>query len=60
MCLDCNIYLLFEKQDFNGLLKVNGIQKFMFLFLVWSKGNADKCKIKHIKPIKCIQIAAKS
>ena len=27
MCLDCKIYFLFEKQAFNGLLKISGIQK---------------------------------
>ena len=27
MCLDCNSYFLFEKQAFNGLVKVIGIQK---------------------------------
>ena len=30
MRLDCNIYFLFKKQAFNGLLKVNGIQNALF------------------------------
>ena len=29
--LDCNIYFLFEKQAFNGLLKVIGIQTYLVL-----------------------------
>ena len=27
--LDCNVYFLFEKQAFNGLLKLIGIQKYL-------------------------------
>ena len=37
LCLDCNIYFLFEKQALNGLLKVIGLQTFFVCLFIMRK-----------------------
>ena len=46
--LDCNIYLLFEKQAFNGLLKVIGIQKLLY-FLYRRKLFRDRFESRQLE-----------
>ena len=52
MRLDCNIYFLFEKQAFNGLLKDIGIQILFVILLVINKIIYNRKTFKEFEGLK--------
>ena len=50
--LDCNIYFLFDKQAFNGLLKVTGIQIALLDYLMVNNDWMELGKCRETK--KCV------